>query len=150
MERELPIMADLRRLADSLSEKDETMRAAADVIGAMDGDLSEQKAAHRDCIKRNIALAAENSSLRSELDEARKENHRLSDAATIGEKMWTPDELSEAIAEARKGAFEEAAQVAESATLLIHHDWAPGPVRTPIDHRTVIASAIRQKGESET
>ncbi|KNY11869.1 hypothetical protein AKG11_32740 [Shinella sp. SUS2] len=45
---------------------------AADLIESLRADLAEQKAAHGDCIKRNIALTAEIAALRAEKDELRK------------------------------------------------------------------------------
>jgi len=47
----------------------------------------------------------------------RAENERLSEKAAIGEYMWTPAELSEAIVKARNEALEEAAKVAETAQI---------------------------------
>lgn len=49
--------------------------------------------------------------------------------------------------EIRKAVIEEAATLAENATISVQHDWAPGPVSLPIDHRKDIAAAIRNLGE---
>lgn len=45
---------------------------AADLIEAQRADLAEQKQAHGDCIKRNIALCADITRLSAGLEEARK------------------------------------------------------------------------------
>ncbi|GAA4180505.1 hypothetical protein [Shinella granuli] len=49
--------------------------------------------------------------------------------------------------ELRKAVIEEAATLAENATISVQHDWAPGPVKMPIDHRKDIAAAIRNMGD---
>jgi hypothetical protein len=49
--------------------------------------------------------------------------------------------------EIRKAAIEEAATLAENATISVQHDWAPWPVKIPIDHRKDIAAAIRNMGD---
>ncbi|GAA4169363.1 hypothetical protein [Shinella granuli] len=51
--------------------------------------------------------------------------------------------------EIRKAAIEEAANLAENATIFVQHDWAAGPVSMPIDHRKNIAAAIRNMGDRE-
>lgn len=51
--------------------------------------------------------------------------------------------------EIRKAVIEKAASLAENATISVQHDWAPGPVTMPIDHRKNIAAAIRNMGERE-
>jgi chromosome segregation ATPase len=48
--------------------------------------------------------------LRSALSTAEEEIERLTEKAIVGEYMWTPEELDEAVAAARKEAIEEAAR----------------------------------------
>ena len=89
---------------------------AAGVIENQRRDLAEQKLAHGDCIKRNIALAADNARLAKELEEA------------------------------RKAAFEEAAQIA----LAIIPAGGARIIDQRRDHAHSIAAAIRQKSDVPT
>lgn len=67
----------------SWDEIDRLFNAAADLIESMRGDLSDAKVGHRDCIKRNIALAGDISRLTKERDEARRRVRLLE--RTIGD-----------------------------------------------------------------
>jgi hypothetical protein len=51
--------------------------------------------------------------LRSALAAAEAEIERLTEKAIVGEYMWTPEELDEAVAAARKEALEEAARLTD-------------------------------------
>jgi hypothetical protein len=62
----------------------------------------------------NKALRDEITSLRSALATAEAEIERLTEKAIVGEYMWTPVELGEAVATARKEALEEAARLIDS------------------------------------
>lgn len=70
---------------------------AADRIESLRADLAEQKAAHGDCIKRNIALTAEIATLRAERDELRKAT--IEEAAQIADQ-WELYPIGIAIAAA--------------------------------------------------
>lgn len=73
----------LRACATNEPSNDDAAKlwGAADLIESLRADLAEQKAAHGDCIKRNIALTGENAALRAEKDEIRKVT--IEEAATI-------------------------------------------------------------------
>lgn len=91
---------------------------AAAVVGEMSErlrDLANQLPRDRgnDAVDDALREAASRISQQdAELERMRKENQSLTEAAIVGEYMWTPAELAEAIAEARKAAFREAGQKA--------------------------------------
>jgi hypothetical protein len=70
--------------------------------------------------------------LRSALSAAEAEIERLTEKAIVGEYMWTPVELGEAVATARKEALEDAINAVKSAApretgeWSVHRAWALG------------------------
>jgi FAD/FMN-containing dehydrogenase len=95
--------------------------------------------------------AAEITSLRSALATAEAEIERLTEKAIVGEYMWTPEELGEAVATARKEAIEDAINAVKSAApgeigeWSVHRAWALGAIPALEQIHAAAIRAIAEK-----